>query len=151
MMSPASETLWADASERPTAFAWYGAVDRAELQRWILQRGLDVPSDLLSLWLTFGGGVMFETEEILAPGSGPEYAADFDQVNGAHRGRGLSDGLFLFHEGTWLSAVRRISPRYLLVDRESYAATGEFESLDDWYRRTVREEFAARYGLRQLA
>ena len=33
--------------------------------RWMTERN-SVPADLLELWLTFGGGVMFETEEILA-------------------------------------------------------------------------------------
>jgi len=39
-------------------------------------------------------------------------------------------------------------PRYVTVNPNTYKVTGEFDSLDHWYRNTLRKEFAERYGLR---
>src|SRR5262245_3334346 len=139
-----------DVSDRPRAFAWNGAIAPARLEKWIAERALEVPADLLKLWLTFGGGVIFESEEILSPLGEPDWALNFDKTNLAHRGRGLPEGFFIFHEGAWISAVRRTSPHYVTLDPDSYVATREFDSLDDWYRNTVRDEFGARYGLKPL-
>jgi hypothetical protein len=140
-------TILADSRERPRAFFWYGAPERKRLLHWITERSLTVPADLLELWQTFGGGVMFESEEIFAPLGGPEYELDFDRRNATHHEAGLPDTLFVFHEGTWLSAVRRFFPHYVTVDPVTYAVTQEFESLDHWYKTTVRNEFGERYGL----
>ena len=134
--------------ERPQVFYWYGPIARESLQQWIELRQLDVPGDLLDVWLSYGGGVMFESEEVLAPLGGDEHALDFDEVNYRHRDKGLPEGLVVFHEGTWVSAVRNDPPRYVAVEHSSYETVGEFESFDAWYRSTVREEFAERYGLR---
>jgi hypothetical protein len=140
-------TIHADSERQPGGFHWYGALDHGRLLRWMTERNLTVPADLLELWLTFGGGEMFETEEILAPFGGPEYALDFDGRNATHHECGLPDTLFVFHEGTWLSAVRRFAPHYVTLDPVTYVVTGEFGSLDHWYKSTVRNEFAERYRL----
>jgi hypothetical protein len=90
---------------------------------------------------------MFESEEILAPFGAPQHAGDFDASNDHHRGAGLPAGLFVFHDGSWLSAVRQFDGVYVKLDRSTYVVLEEFESLKEWYLRTVRREFAARYGL----
>jgi hypothetical protein len=54
----------------------------------------------------------------------------------------------LFHEGTWLSGFRSSTPEYVTVNQDTYNIEGEFQSLENWYRKTVRAEFAERYGLR---
>jgi hypothetical protein len=145
MGSPETETLRSDMRERPRAFYWYGAIAAEPLRDWIEQRQLDVPSDLLDLWQSRGGGVIFESEEVLAPWGGDEHAIDFDESNHAHRTKGLPEGMFVFHEGSWISAVRPQFPRYVALEHSTYAIAGEFESLDDWYRGTIRKEFAERY------
>jgi hypothetical protein len=101
----------------------------------------------MNLWSTLGGGEMFESEEILVPLDGPEFGADFDSANERHHAAGLPDDLFVFHEGTWLSAVRGYEPCYVCLDPRTYAVIEAFSSLQEWYERTVREEFAERYGL----
>lgn len=150
MASTRTETMRSDMRERPRAFHWYGAIAREPLQHWIEQRQIDVPGDLLDLWESCGGGVIFESEEVLAPLAGDQHAIDFDEANRTHRAKGLPEGLFVFHEGIWVSAVRPESPRYVALEGDTYATAGEFESFDDWYRGTIRGEFAERYGLRPL-
>src|SRR5262245_17590070 len=147
----ANATLRSDFKYRSQAFSWYGPVAPKLLQEWITQRRLDVPSDLVALWQWLGGGVIFETEEILAPLGGGPHALDFDETNRSHWAKGLSDGVFVFHAGLWVSAVRAESPRYVTLEFDSYATVGEFGSLDDWYRLTIRAECAQRYGLQELS
>jgi hypothetical protein len=129
------------------AFAWYGPLGELELRAWLATRSLHVPADLFEVWITLGPGEMFESEELLAPFGAPDYALHCDDTNVFHRGRGMPAGLFLFHEGTWLSAVRQCDSRYVTLDRHTYAVVREFPSLLAWYVATVRSEFARRYGV----
>ena len=146
-MTTGIDLICEDLQKRPKAFIWHGALEPERLYEWATDRGLDIPSDLIELWATLGGGEMFETEQVLVPYDGPEYAADFDASNAAHSAAGLPKGVFVFHEGCWLSAVRDVELRYVILDPETYEVLDAFSSLDQWYRRTVRKEFWARYGL----
>jgi hypothetical protein len=140
--------LQSDVAERPELFVWRGPYDARSLDRWLDERALEVPPGLRELWLTFGAGDAFESEEFLAPFDAPEYAADFVMSNEAFRRDGLPEGLFVFHDGLCLSAFRRMEPRYVVLDRTSWATSQAFASLNDWYRGTLRREYAQRYGLR---
>lgn len=145
---PDITTLRSDTEERPKAFCWYGAIPPEALRQWLERRTLQVPGDLEDLWRWRGGGVIFESEEILAPLGGDEHALDWDEVNQAHHRSGLPEALSVFHEGTWVSAVRAEAPCYIALERDTYATAGEFECLDEWYCATIRKEFAERYDLR---
>jgi hypothetical protein len=139
--------LLTDIAARPRAFSWYGALSRERLAKWSAERGLSLPDDLVDLWCLYGGGEMFESEEILVPFDGPEYALDFDSENQRHHASGLPADLSVFHSGSWLSAVRALEPRYVTVDPERFSVEVTYPSLDAWYRQTVRLEFWERYGL----
>lgn len=146
-MTPDIGLIGRDAATHPKAFVWYGALPIDRLKAWAAERSLRVPGDLMDLWSTLGAGEMFESEEILVPYDGPEYAADFDGWNERHHAAGLPAGLFVFHEGTWLSAVRAHEPCYVTLNSHTYAVIDAFSSLQEWYEGTVRKEFAERYGL----
>ena len=146
-MSTALEPILTDSRASPAAFVWYGALDEGMLRRWVNERSLAVPADLFALWATLGAGEMFESEELLAPFGAPQHAADFDDANEQHRKAGLPTGTFVFHDGSWLSAVRQVDARYVTLDRSTYVVLDEFASLREWYVGTVRREFAMRYGL----
>jgi hypothetical protein len=149
-MTTTLRQLRSDVAQRPELFVWYGPYEASLLDEWLGARELDVPPDLRELWLSFGAGDAFETEEFLAPFDGPEYAADFAASNEAHRSEGLPEGLFVFHDGVCLSAVRRSEPRFVVLDRNSWAIKQAFASLDAWYCGTLRREYAQRYGLKPL-
>src|SRR5262249_23782370 len=131
----------------PVLFHWYGACDPSRLQAWLEERQITPPPDLLTLWLELGGGDIFESEDFLVPFDGPDYALAFDDVNKSQPALGLPESLFLFHSGLCLSAFRMRDPQYVTVDPRTYAVVGEFASLDEWYRSTLRTEYAGRYGL----
>jgi hypothetical protein len=138
-----------DAREHPEAFAWLGGCDPQRLARFLSDKHLDVPADLVEFWCATGGGVAFETEELLPPmGAGPLSSPD-DLLTQTewHRTRGMPEGFLVFHDGTLLSAVRALEPRYTCLARDGYLITAEYASLQEWYQRTLRAEFASRYGL----
>ncbi len=56
--------------------------------------------------------------------------------------------VFLFEIGAFRSAVVLKTQRYVTL-REDYSIGSSFDSFDDWYRNTLRLEFAARYGLEE--
>ena len=150
-MTSTLDQLRSDVAQKPELFIWIGPYDAHSLDEWLLGRGLDVPPDLRELWLSFGAGEAFETEDLLAPFGDPSHAAAagfFTRRNEDLRSAGLPEGLLVFHEGLCVSAFRRAEPRFVVLDRTSWAVTQAFASLDGWYRGTLRREYAERYGLR---
>jgi hypothetical protein len=111
-----------------------------------------LPSDLLDFWCATGGGDIFESETILRPAVSQSPNScfvtgdDTDTQNSAHRNAGMPAGLFIFHIGSFLSAIVLENQRYVTL-RNDYSIESEFVSLDDWYLRSLRAEFSERYGL----
>jgi hypothetical protein len=148
-----NELLLQDASEHPEVFVWAGAINAGVVRAWIRDERLVVPLDLVELWERTGGGTMFESEELLVPVAGEER----DGTDGAvasivsrtreYHARGLAGEYVLFSEGLFLSALRQPSGTIVTLDPRSLKETDQFPSLDEWYRRTLREQFAWRYRL----
>lgn len=145
-------TILSDAALRPDLFSWFGGISDNDLHQWLRTADLSLPEDLLELWRQTGGGDLFESETILRPNAGsPPGGAwipgdDTHSSNLAHREHGLSPEMYVFQEGTFLSAIRLSDQKYVVLG-PSYEATGAYDSLDDWYRATLRAEFAIRYGI----
>ena len=140
-----------DADWKPHLFRWAGPVDELQLAAWLQRRGEDVPVQLVDFWLKTGGGEVFESEMMLHP---LDLTSDdsIENVERYHHGRGLPEGHLPFHEGACgLSVVRSKDAAYLNLDDRTYQLRGSYASFDDWYRRVIRKEFAARYGLPILA
>lgn len=136
-----------DATERPDLFVWRGAIRREELREWLDAKRLDLPDDLVELWLETGGGDLFESETLLAPFGDPASGDDVGGVNEAFRIRGLSSAHLIVSTGIFLAALRLADKKWVLLDQETFQEERECGSFDDWYR-LVRAEFAERYGLR---
>lgn len=145
-----SNQLILDSQQRPDLFSWYGAIPRKDLTEWCQVRGLFVPDDLMALLSETGGGDIFESETILGPLCGVETGDDCDSANAFHRGRGLPDGLWLFHVGFVLSAIRTNDGGYVVLTNE-YRPIGFYRNLGEWYTEVVRPEFEERYRLRPAA
>lgn len=146
--------LLRDAQAKPGLFAWFGAIARSELREWSHHNSLVLPSDLIELWEGTGGGDIFETETILRPtvGSTPHTNFVEDDIEGRntwHTANGKPSGLYIFHEGVFLSAVR-LSDQNLVTLTENYSVESSFGSFDEWYVHTLRAEFGERYGLGPL-
>jgi hypothetical protein len=143
-----------DASRKPQAFCWFGAIPDAEIQDWLNQNHIRLPLDLVELWRRTGGGDVFESETILRPNV-PSVPAKFfvtgddtDSANAAHRSSGLAKHLYVFQFGAFLSAVDLRTMEYVtLSEADSYSITSRFASLDDWYQGSLRAEFGSRYAL----
>ena len=103
------------------------------------------------VWQLTGGGDVFESETILRP-SVPTPPNEFfieddiESANLAHDANGRPSDFYLVHQGTFRSAVRLPDQKFVTLTRE-YPVQDSFDSLDEWYVRTLRAEFGERYGL----
>lgn len=139
--------IFDDAVQRPDLFLWAGTIDPVVLSAWIIEHRFDIPDQLFQFWATTGGGDLYETETILGPFGNDELGNEVLEVNMRARERGLNAGYLLFHTGIALSAVRMEDRRIVLLADPDYVVIGEFASFDQWYVATLRNEYAARYGL----
>lgn len=140
--------MYRDADLRPNLFFWNGPIAPERLESWLVERRLEIPGDLFEFWLVTGGGDIFETETILGPFGDVSMGDDVDSANLFYHEQGLPANCLLFHTGMGgLSAVRLSDNVYLLLDETNYHELKRFASLEDWYERLPREEYAERYGL----
>jgi len=82
------DKLLSDGKKYPNAIWWFGAIDGIELEKWITDKKLNVPSDLKQLWIQTGGGELFESEYILSPFPYRVYS-DFDDENQKYQSLGM--------------------------------------------------------------
>jgi hypothetical protein len=144
--------LLQDAQKVPRIFTPFGAIPSAEIQDWLRRTGLVLPSDLIELWQQTGGGDVFESETIFRPTvpSAPNACFvedDIEGINSAYAEEGKSGDLYVFHRGLFLSSVRLSDQRFATLTEGGYTVKDSFASFDEWYVRTLRVEYGARYGL----
>lgn len=136
-----------DAEINPKFFFWEGVINREYFKELLDEHGWNLPADLFNLLAVTGGGEMFESETILGPFRDEDLGDNLFTYNKELRRRGLPEGYVIFHTGMTVSAVRLSDERYVELDRDDYHERAEFASLEDWYLRLIREEYAERYGL----
>jgi hypothetical protein len=146
--------LLQDAQRAQGVFYPFGAIPTAELREWLGQNALALPSDLIELWELTGGGDIFDSETVLRPTvtSIPNASFVHDDIEGrnsAHAATGKPSGLYIFQQGTFLSAIRLSDQKFVTLTKD-YAVKNSYGSLDDWYVGTLRAEFGERYGLAPL-
>jgi hypothetical protein len=144
--TPRNMQILLDAARHPSLFRWHGRSGADLLDVWLQRQSLDAPADLVAFWRATGGGEAFETEQFLTPIAASDLIERLEVRNDWHRQKGMPGGLVIFHEGLWLSAIRAIAPRYVTLT-DHYSVAESYESFDDWYRYTLRDEYALRYGL----
>ena len=143
--------LLQDTQRVPRVFSPFGARPPAELRDWLLRNAFALPPDLIDLWQLTGGGDIFESETIFRPtvASVPNRCFVEDEIEGRnaeHTARGKPSELYIFQEGAFLSAVRLSDQKFVTL-ADGYSVRNSFDSLDEWYVRTLRAEFGERYGL----
>jgi hypothetical protein len=138
-------TLLIDANDQPRAFRWNGSVPRERVDEWLANHGWTAPEELIELWTEVGGGELFESETVFQPCTGGE--DDIDEENEQLVALGLPVDLMVFHRGLCISAVDRSSGEVVTLEPETFREMHRFASVNDWYRRLIRHEFADRYGL----
>lgn len=136
-----------DLELKPLLFFWEGAVDRQRLKQLLDEKGWGLPMDLFNLLASTGGGEIFESETILGPFREADLGDNLFTFNEELRGRGLPEGYVVFHTGMAVSAVRLTDGRYVEFGLDNFEKREEFASLEDWYLRLIRAEYAERYGL----
>jgi hypothetical protein len=139
-----------DAQARPKLFFWKGPLDEVRLKEYVDQHGWSVPKDLFDLWLKTGGGEIFESETLLGPWRDPEMGDEVSALNEEFYSRGLPRKYLVFHTGMATSAARLSDGKYVQLDPDSFSEVEVYSSLEDWYRRLLRTEYAERYGLAAL-
>ncbi len=136
-----------DADLKPRLFFWEGAIDKEHLKELLGELGWSLPVDLFNLLVLTGGGEIFESETILGPFRDADLGDNLFTYNEELRGRGLPEAYVVFHTGMAVSAVRLSDGRYVEFGLEDFQEREEFASLEDWYLRLIRAEYAERYGL----
>jgi hypothetical protein len=141
-----------DAEGRPDLFGWFGAIPRAKIESWAGLSSIRVPGDLLEFWSQTGGGDLFESETIFRPTLIPSpepYFMEGDDVDCLNRwciGNGMSPSYLAFHDGLYLSAIQLANQSFVTLDKK-FQESAVFATFDEWYVRTLRADFGARYGL----
>jgi hypothetical protein len=138
------KVLTEDISRYPKLFFLSGPIPSEDIP--ISIAGLPVPHDLRELWNRFGGGEMFESEEILVPTERVE-----DMLAATDREAIKESGVegFPFHAGYCLSMALP-DQSYVAIGRYEAKLLGRFHSLDEWYVSVLRAEYASRYGLKAV-
>jgi hypothetical protein len=132
-----------DIAEAPHAFDLGGPVEPAAIDQ--ATAALDHPAteSLRELWSVFGGGDMFETEELLSPTTGGLYS--LVEQNDELRRAGLPAELLVFHRGLHMTAAGP-SGSLVALEPETFDEIRRYDSLAEWYD-DLRREYAATYGL----
>jgi hypothetical protein len=136
-----------DAHALPRAFLWVGALDRLALEQAIAAAGHSVPHSLFEFWLATGGGVAFETEEFAAPLGNTTLVESVAELNAGLRARGMDGRYLVFQRGVFVSAVRQSDLRFVTLTDGTWMEDSEYPTFDEWYRKTLRAEYAERYGM----
>lgn len=134
---------------KPEIFHWAGPVPRTDLFQWIKSFEQWIPDELLEHWLARGGGDMFEGEELLSPVRQNDYIGTVEDRTAWYRAKGLSGTLYLFHEGSVLSAIDP-ERKVILTFSLTLQPQGEFPTLEEWYRSVVRPTGEQFYQLPKL-
>jgi hypothetical protein len=137
------EQIERDVLAAPDAFDLAGPVDRAHVERALIALAHPATESLRELWTTFGGGEMFETEELLGPVASAVYG--LEERNAELTRSGLSPDLLVFHAGLHVTAVSK-DGGVVVLDPDSLVVVRTLGSLGDWYR-DLRSEYGASYGL----
>jgi hypothetical protein len=96
-----------DSQLHPDAFIWRGPLVLSAIEDWERTKSLSVPEDLKQLWCLKGGGDLFDdSETILQPLSGEEYAL-IEPVSSVLWADGLSRDYYVFHKGIVDSVFRK--------------------------------------------
>jgi hypothetical protein len=142
-----------DAEGRHDVFMPFGAIALEQIESWMRSSSLTIPRDLVEFWSQTGGGDLFDdAETILRPTRVPSRYPGFvdgDDVDSATWFRiqnGMPDSNLLFHEGTFLSAIRLPDQMFVTLD-DKFQETAEFATFDEWYTATLRSEYGTHYGL----
>jgi len=76
---------------------------------------------------------------------------DVPEINEELQNRGMPEEFLVFHQGTGgLSAVRLSDGQYVQLSEDDFSESGTYSSLEEWYDRVLRDEYADRYGLEQM-
>jgi hypothetical protein len=141
-----------DAEAHPEHFFWFGAIDRSWVESWIKTSHFEIPEDLLDFWSRTGGGDCFDSETFFRPttlkSTAPYFIEgdDFSSADSLRVRNGMPNSYLAFHDGLHISAIRRSDRAYVSLSKR-YEALYVSADFDDWYQRTLRSEFAERYGL----
>ena len=146
-----SKRIFSDAEARPDLFLWNKSIDRSSLKEWLAENRWQIPDDLFLFWRETGGGDIYETETIFGPVGDADLGEDVLEINEELREEGMPEDFLVFHQGTGgLSAVRLSDGQYLQLSEDNFSESGTYSSLEEWYDRVIRDEYADRYGLAPL-
>ena len=94
---------------------------------------------------------IYETETIFGPAGDADLGEDVLEINEELQNRDMPEEFLVFHQGTGgLSAVRLSDGQYVQLSEDDFSESGTYSSLEEWYDRVLRNEYADRYGLDPL-
>ena len=141
------DQLEKDRASRPDLFHFFEPIHPERLNEWLRERRPTVPPDLRGFWCETGGGDLFESETVLGPFAPADLGDDLESENRHQWQKGMPPDWLVFHTGLRLSVIIMSSGKYANVREDSFAVQETFPSLEDWYLRLIRKEYAVRYCL----
>lgn len=140
-------TLQNIAHQRPDLVDFFPPPTEAELTQFENSTGFRIPASLRTIWLDWGTGYLFETEEFLSPAEDDDTGDSTHSVTLEYRENGLPDDVVVFHRGIGGITCMRESGEVIQVDEHDFATVRVFGSFDEWFNECLIREYAGRYGI----
>lgn len=138
--------IFIDAKKRPDLYFWNKPIPEEVLKKWLSERNLRIPDDLIELYTKTGGGDFLESETILNP-LHEDNNENLKYMNDYYWKIGMPKNWLLFHIGFGDSAINMDTLEIIVFYKKPIRIIETFKSFTEWYLLWIRDEFKDRYGL----
>lgn len=135
------------ADKRPDLVDFFPPPSAKQITQFEDAVGFQLPASLRAIWIEWGTGYLFETEEFLSPAEDEDTGESAFSVTQDCREAGLANDLVVFHRGVGGLTCMRESGEVIQVDDSDFSKVQGFSSLDDWFNSCLMNEYGVRYGL----
>lgn len=132
---------------RPELLDFSARATTVDLKSWSDLNMPQLHESLKDLWLTYGTGTVFETEEFYSPVPDPDTGESANSLNERLWGRGLNKDYIVFHSGLGGFACMDSEGVIRLLNEGNLEESKTFESLENWFQNSLVAEYAERYSL----
>jgi hypothetical protein len=139
-----------DAEMYRRLFWWTTPLSISAIEDWEREHSLLAPRDLKDLWSPKGGVDLFDADTILQPFGAKEDYDLIEPVSAVRWERGLSRDFCVFHIGVVDSVFRKSDGAIFSLPTDDPTQMIPFGDLNEWYVKTLRSEYAEKYGLEAL-
>ncbi len=130
---------------KPKFFMPFGAIGKTDLAKALSQYDFLFPQELVNLWIKFGGGEFWETENILHPlPTDDESLEDMVSYNKFAYETGFDRAFHIFASNTVeLVAFHKVnhSIKIFRPKEEHYREDGQFDNILEWFNSIFQDQY----------